>query len=148
VVSLFNLVLDSQQLESFLIKKTNNVDIKNLYKIALPILKSEVSKSFKEERRPSDNVKWKKSKVALRKKRKTLHDTGTLEEGMQDNSNYIIQGNEIKELSSTEYGAKHNFGYDINDPNDLTSFGLEYRQFAGISKDGIQELIKTFEVAL
>jgi phage gpG-like protein len=148
VVSLFNLVLDSQQLESFLIKKTNNVDIKNLYKIALPILKSEVSKSFKNERRSSDGVDWKKSKIALRKKRKTLHDTGTLEEGMQDNSNYIIQGNEIKELSSTEYGAKHNFGYDINDPNDLTSFGLEYRQFAGISKDGIQELIKTFEVAL
>lgn len=145
---MFSVSLDIQQLERFLIKKSENVNIQNIYKIALPLLKSEVSKSFNLERRPSDGVAWKKSKVALRKKRKTLHDSGTLELGMQDNSNYIIQGNEIKELSSTDYGAKHNFGYDINDPNDLSSFGLEYRQFAGISKDGITELIKAFEVSL
>lgn len=141
---MFNLVVDFSKLETININDYSaRFSMNKIYKKALPILKREVSESFNLERRPSDLGFWIKAKAAIREKRKTLHRTGKLENLMQNDSNYVIYGNTIKELIPTDadYGKYHNrsenFNYEGRFP---------WRQFAGVSADGVQDLVKEFSL--
>lgn len=113
-------------------------------KIVIKELKKESNSFFNKEEDP-DHIFWIPSNRVIKKGGKTLHDTGFLEESMQKNETYIIEGNSILVKPNVFYAKFNQFGTK----NKNGSIRNPRRRFSGLtneSKEHLKNIAKNYSV--